>query len=90
MFSFLRKYAIAILAILIIGLALGWGAYYAAGSKTALSRTISELESQVSQLQKDVGSARGEIDSLTKALADMQGKPVEVVRQEIIKKKTQD
>ena len=89
MLNILRRYKYILLAALICSAAGGTG-YYLYSRQAALSADLRDLAGQVVALRDEIRNARGEIDSLTKALADMQGKPVEVVRQEIIKEKTQD
>lgn len=89
MLNILRRYKYFLIAVLICA-AMGGAGYYAYSHQVALSANMRDLADKVSQLQKEARSAQGDIASLTRALAEAQGKPVEVVRQEIIKEKTQD
>ncbi len=89
MLNILRYLKYGLIALLVCAVAGGVG-YYAYSQLAAVNGNQRDLAEKVSQLQKDLGNAQGDIASLTKALADVQGKPVEVVRQEIIKEKTQD
>ncbi|MEW6610450.1 MAG: trypsin-like peptidase domain-containing protein [Patescibacteria group bacterium] len=87
--NILRNLKYGAIIVLVCAVLSGAG-YYWYLQLVAINAVQRDLTGKISQLQNDVGSAQGDIASLTKALADAQGKPVEVVRQEIIKEKTQD